>query len=75
MSRMADARRPDPCPFLQPVIADQLWVYSLGAYCRRPDAPVRAPAAATIELTCTTSAHRGCPGYRASSQDEPVGAE
>ena len=52
------------CPFLVPVVADRLWLYPTSVYCRRPDARLRAPAAATLARTCMAPAHATCPGYR-----------
>ncbi len=56
----------DPCPFLTPVVADWLWVYPVGAYCRRSPGRVRVRATSTLQNVCSTSAHAECPGYRAS---------
>jgi hypothetical protein len=56
----------DVCPFLVPVVADRLWLYPVGVYCRRPDQRLRVPAAATLARVCTTSTHIECTGYRAS---------
>jgi len=58
-------RDADTCPFLVPVVADQLWMYPLGAYCRRPDSRVRVPAGATLARLCVTPSHVECSGYRA----------
>jgi hypothetical protein len=52
------------CPFLVPVTADRLWLYPTSAFCRRPGARVRAPAAATLARTCAGSTHVACPGFR-----------
>lgn len=57
----------DQCPFLIPVVADPLWLYPVGVYCRRPDGPLRMPAVATLARVCTTRAHRDCEGYRSSA--------
>ncbi|HTO11206.1 MAG TPA: hypothetical protein VMQ51_06515 [Candidatus Binatia bacterium] len=58
-------REPDGgCPFLVPVVADRLWLCPTSVYCRRPDARLRAPAAATLARTCVRPAHTACPGYR-----------
>ena len=54
------------CPFLAAVIADRLWLYPVGAYCRRPDHPVRVPGAITLARFCTTASHVACDGYRSS---------
>jgi hypothetical protein len=59
------------CPFLVPVVADRLWLYPVGAYCRRPAHRVRAPAAATLARVCSTAAHTACPGYRAHLAVDP----
>ena len=55
------------CPFLVPVIADRLWLYPVGAYCRRPDRSVRVPAGITFARFCTTPSYVACSGYRLSS--------
>lgn len=60
-------RDAETCPFLVPVVADRLWMYPVGAYCRRPDHRIRAPAAETLARTCTASSYVECPGYRASA--------
>jgi|KBSSwiStaDraftv2_1062776.scaffolds.fasta_scaffold6644374_1 hypothetical protein len=52
------------CPFLVPVVADQLWMYPVPAYCRRPGAPVKVPALETLVRVCTTGEHARCPGSR-----------
>lgn len=59
-------RETDLCPFLIPVVADRLWIHPVGAYCRRPDGPLRMPAVATLARVCATRAHLDCEGYRAS---------
>jgi hypothetical protein len=51
------------CPFLVPVTADRLWLYPVSAFCRAPDRGVRVPAPRTLELTCSSPAHTGCPGF------------
>lgn len=70
MATRGEASLPDPCPFLTPVIADHLWMYPVGAYCRRPDQGVRMPSAATVDRVCTTEAHRACAGYRSAMGEE-----
>lgn len=70
---MSDARRDsdevvDGCPFLVPVVADRLWLYPLGVYCRRPEQRLRVPTATTLARVCSTPSHVGCPGYRASAR-------
>jgi hypothetical protein len=52
------------CPFLVPVVGDQLWVSPVSAYCRRPDARLRVPAASSILRLCTDD-YAACDGYRA----------
>jgi hypothetical protein len=64
----ADAR----CPFLVPVMADRLWMYPMPAYCRRPDARVKVPAAETFLRVCTSSGYLRCPGFLASTERERV---
>jgi hypothetical protein len=54
----------DRCPFLVPVMADQLWMYPLPAYCHRPDAPVKVPALETFFRVCLSPEHARCPGFR-----------
>jgi len=60
----------EACPFLVPVVADRLWVYPIGAYCRRPGHRVRAPGRLTIAHVCTQLTHFACKGFRASCQEE-----
>ncbi len=72
MERSARPTPLDGCPFLVPVTADRLWIYPVGAFCRRPGLRVRVPAPATLASTCTTPDHRACPGYGIAS-DGPVG--
>jgi len=62
---MADAD--DRCPFLVPVMADRLWMYPMPAYCRRPDARVKVPAAETFLRMCASHGHVRCAGYLASA--------
>ncbi len=52
------------CPFLIPVVADQLWMYSVPAYCRRPGAPVKVPALEALVRVCTTGKHKRCHGFQ-----------
>jgi len=54
------------CPFLVPVVADQLWVRPVPAYCRRPDARLRVPATASLVQLCTDD-YAACGGYQAAS--------
>ncbi len=61
----------EACPYLVPVTADRLWVYPVGAFCRRPGCGVRVPAPATLASTCTGPAHRACEGYRAAAGAPP----
>ena len=65
---MADAD--DGCPFLVPVTADRLWMYPTPAYCRRPEARVKAPAPETLSQVCSSPAHAFCPGFLASLDRE-----
>jgi hypothetical protein len=61
--------RPDSteCPYLVPVMADRVWLYPTGAYCRRPDARVRWPSRSRVTCVCSTAAHLLCPSYLASA--------
>lgn len=59
------------CPFLFPVVADRLWMYPTAAYCHRPGARVRVPAARTVEDVCDTADHSDCPGYQTAYAEEP----
>jgi len=56
----------DRCPYLIPVVADQLWMYPLPAFCHRPDAPVKVPALETFFRVCLGPEHARCPGFRAT---------
>lgn len=58
----------DCCPFLVSVMADQLWVYPVSAYCRRPGATVKVPAPETFAGVCLTREHARCPGFRAAGR-------
>ena len=51
------------CPYLVDVVADRLWLYPVGVYCRRPDGHLRVPAGVTLAGVCTTSAYLTCAGY------------
>jgi hypothetical protein len=55
------------CPFLVPVTADRMFMYPVGAFCRRPNHAVRVPAASTVMRMCGTPQYRTCPGVRAES--------
>lgn len=57
------SKEAEPCPFLVPVMADRLWLYPVGAYCRRPDGRVRIAAPTTLTCICMTPAHLVCSGY------------
>jgi hypothetical protein len=64
----AEDRTPDAgaaCPCLVDVVADRLFMYPVGAFCRRPDGHVRVPAGVTLARVCTTPAYLACAGYRA----------
>jgi len=52
------------CPFLQPVVADWIWMYPTAAYCRPPSGRVRVPAPETLARLCTNGQYHDCPGYR-----------
>lgn len=54
----------DRCPYLIPVVADQLWMYPLPAFCHRPDAAVKVPALETFFRVCLGPEHARCPGFR-----------
>ncbi len=58
------------CPFLIPVVADRLWLYPVGSYCRRPDGRARVPARSTVRTVCTAPSYRRCAGYRAAREAE-----
>ena len=57
--------REGACPFLVPVTADHMFMYPVSAFCRRPNHPVRVPAASTVMRMCGTREYRKCPGARA----------
>lgn len=68
-----NARR-ETCPFVVPVVGDQLWVYPVPAFCRRPDHRVRIPATDSLVRLCMHE-YEACPGYRASTEaGESAGA-
>lgn len=52
------------CPFLRPVMADQLWLYPMPAYCRPPAGRVRIPSANTMARVCAGGRYGDCPAYR-----------
>ena len=59
----------DPrCPFLFPVLADQLYVYPVAAYCRRPSGAVRIPARDTLMRLCMGN-YAECSGYQACADE------
>ncbi|MBI3455238.1 MAG: hypothetical protein HY002_05565 [Candidatus Rokubacteria bacterium] len=60
------SREASQCPFFVAVMADQLWLDPVSAYCRTPGGRVRVPAEATAWGLCMTAAHRLCPGYLAA---------
>lgn len=51
------------CPFLTLVMADQLWLQPVPAYCRRPSGAIRVPAAHTLADLCMSPDHTSCRGY------------
>jgi hypothetical protein len=55
----------ETCPFLVPVVGDCLWVLPVTAYCRRPDARLRVPAASSLARFCMGD-HAACDGYLAA---------
>jgi hypothetical protein len=56
----------ETCPFLVPVVGDQLWVRPVSAYCRRPDARLRVPATISLMRFCTGE-YVACDGYQAAA--------
>jgi hypothetical protein len=56
----------ETCPFLMAVVADRLWVSPAPAYCRRPEAPLRVPARASLLRFCWGN-YADCDGYQAAS--------
>jgi hypothetical protein len=54
------------CPFLVPVVSDQLWLRAVPAYCRRPGAGLRVPATASLVRFCTAD-FAACGGYQAAA--------
>ncbi len=52
------------CPFLQPVVADWIWMYPTGLYCKHPTGRVRIPSRGTVVSFCTSGHYDDCPGYR-----------
>jgi hypothetical protein len=52
------------CPFLTPVMADRIWMYPTGVYCRLPSGRVRVPSRDTLARVCTSGHYFVCPGYR-----------
>ena len=60
------AAQRDTCPFLVPVVGDQLWLYAVPAYCRRPDDRLRVPASASLMHFCMRD-YAACEGYRAAT--------
>ena len=61
--------RQETCPFLVPVLADQLWIYPRPAYCRRLAARIRVPAPGSLARFCMSD-YAACAGYRASTEAE-----
>lgn len=52
------------CPFLKPVVADRMWMYPTGVYCRFPSGRIRVPSRDTVARFCTSGRHDDCPSYR-----------
>jgi hypothetical protein len=52
------------CPFVRPVMADQMWMYPTGAYCRLPSGRVSVPSRDTLACLCTSGRYSDCPAYR-----------
>ena len=52
----------ETCPFLVPVTGDQLWLYPVSAYCRRPDTRLRVPATDSLTRLCTSD-YTACSGF------------
>ena len=53
----------ETCPFLIPVVGDQLWVHTVPAYCRRPNARLRVPATFSLLHFCAGD-YAACDGYQ-----------
>jgi hypothetical protein len=54
------------CPYLVPVTADRMFMYPVGAFCRRPSHAVRVPASTTLARVCCTPEYRTCTGAAAA---------
>jgi hypothetical protein len=52
------------CPYLVPIVADNLCLYPQSAFCRRPGERLRFPLRATLATVCTMETFSDCVGYR-----------
>ncbi|MBI1845493.1 MAG: hypothetical protein HYR86_00785 [Candidatus Rokubacteria bacterium] len=62
----------EACPYLVPVIADQLWLYPVSFYCTSGER-TRVPGRATLAEVCGAPAYTRCPGYVAARAAGPDG--
>ena len=53
----------EACPYLVEPTTDWLSLYPGGAFCRRPDCPIRIPSARTIAARCVDEKFKTCEGY------------
>jgi hypothetical protein len=74
MRQHAAAPEGSECPFLVPVLADRLWLYPVSVYCRRPDQPIRIPAASTLARVCTAD-YPCCPLFMIAQWHSSIPAD